>query len=198
MIGQIGPLVQAGAHKQAMALHVLGGVAGGIVLGVPLAVIGAIVNALMPAAGITGIAVLVGASLLILGSVDAGIMARPYLEITRQTPQNWACAMGREPAALAWGFDLALLFTTRIPFQSALALPLLVVLLDNPLAAVSVCMTYGAVRAAAAMSVVWIARSRFPRFIAWAHLRSRTVRSMAGFSGIITGAAVLMMFNPQP
>src|SRR5919198_4320861 len=123
MVGQIGPLVQVGRRRTALALHVLGGVAGGASIGVLLGFAGLLLRAALGDTLDTVFAIVVPAALLYAATVDLAVLPLPHFTSERQTPGAWDCALGRYPGIFAWGFDLGLGVTTRIPYQSLLVVP---------------------------------------------------------------------------
>src|SRR6476661_3485610 len=127
MVGQIGPLVQVGRKNTALALHVLGGIAGGLAIGVVLGFLGVVLRAAIGDALDTVFVVVVPAALIYAASVDLGLLPVRPITWVRQTPGDWPCSMGHYPGIFAWGFDLGLGVTTRIPYQSLLVVPLAVV-----------------------------------------------------------------------
>src|SRR6187549_2324662 len=143
MVAQIGPLVQVGRRKTALALHVLGGIAGGLAIGVVLGFFGVLLRAAIGDALDTVFIVVVPAALIYAALVDLGLLPVRSLTWVRQTPGDWPCSMGHYPGIFAWGFDLGLGITTRIPYQSLLVLPLAALLSGNLGAAVAIMATYG-------------------------------------------------------
>lgn len=154
MVGQIGPLVQVGKKKTALALHVLGGIAGGAVIGVVLGFGGLLLRAALGDTLNTVFVVVVTAALLYAASVDLGFLRVPPLTWERQTPGSWPCAMGNYPGIFGWGFDLGLGITTRIPYQSLLVLPIAALLSGDLGTAVAITAVYGAARATAVVAAV--------------------------------------------
>jgi len=154
MVGQIGPLVQVGRRRTALALHILGGLAGGATIGVVLGFAGLLLRAALGDALDTVFAIVVPLALLFTASIDLGILHKPNLTRERQTPGSWPCSLGHYPGIFGWGFDLGLGVTTRIPYQSLLVLPLAAVLAGDLTAAVAIMAAYGASRAAAVVAAV--------------------------------------------
>src|SRR5947208_4901052 len=146
MVAQIGPLVQVGRRKTALAIHVLGGIAGGVVIGVLLGFCGLLLRAVLGDALDTVFLIVVPAALAYAAVVDLGILPLPQITSERQTPSSWPCSLGHYPGIFAWGFDLGLGVTTRIPYQSLLVLPLAALLSGNLAAAVAIMTAYGAAR----------------------------------------------------
>jgi hypothetical protein len=155
MVGQIGPLVQVGRKKTALAIHVLGGIAGGATIGLLLGFGGLLLRAALGDTLLNTIFVIVvPAALLYAASVDLGPMRLPHLTWVRQTPGSWPCSMGHYPGIFAWGFDLGLGVTTRIPYQSTLVVPLAALLSGDLATAVAITTVYGAARALAVVAAV--------------------------------------------
>ena len=68
--------------------------------------------------------IVVPAALIYAALVDLGLLPVRSLTWVRQTPGDWTCSMGHYPGIFAWGFDLGLGVTTRIPYQTLLVVPL--------------------------------------------------------------------------
>ena len=154
MVGQIGPLVQVGRKKTALALHVLGGIAGGATIGLLLGFGGLLLRAALGSTLDTVFVVGVTAGLLYAASVDLGLLRLPHITWVRQTPGSWPCSMGHYPGIFAWGFDLGLGVTTRIPYQTTLVVPLAALLCGDLATAVAITTVYGAARALAVVAAV--------------------------------------------
>ncbi len=154
MVGQIGPLVQVGKKKTALALHVVGGLAGGVTLGVVLGFGGLLLRAVLGDTLNTVFVVVVTAALLYAASVDLGFLRVRPITWERQTPGSWPCSMGHYPGIFAWGFDLGLGITTRIPYQSLLVLPIAAFFAGDLATAVAITGVYGASRALAVVAAV--------------------------------------------
>jgi hypothetical protein len=154
MVGQIGPLVQVGRKKTALALHVLGGIAGGATIGLVLGFGGLLLRAALGDTLDTIFVIVVPAALLYAASVDLGLLRLPHITWVRQTPGSWPCSMGHYPGIFAWGFDLGLGVTTRIPYQSTLVVPLAALLSGDLATAVAIMTVYGAARALAVVAAV--------------------------------------------
>ena len=90
MVGQIGPLVQVGRRKLALAFHVLGGVAGGAAIGVVLGFAGLLLRAAIGESLDTVFLVVVPAALLYAAAVDLGVLHVRPLTWERQTPGRLA------------------------------------------------------------------------------------------------------------
>ena len=96
----------------------------------------------------------VTAALLYAASVDLGLLRLPHITWVRQTPGSWPCSMGHYPGIFAWGFDLGLGVTTRIPYQTTLVVPLAALLCGDLATAVAITTVYGAARALAVVAAV--------------------------------------------
>ena len=154
MVGQIGPLVQVGRKKLALAFHVLGGVAGGAAIGLVLGFAGLLLRAALGERLDTVFLVVVPATLLYAAAVDLGVLNVRPITWERQTPGDWPCSLGHYPGIFAWGFDLGLGITTRIPYQTLLVLPLAALLAGDLATAVAITTVYGASRALAVVAAV--------------------------------------------
>lgn len=124
MIGQIGPLVQAGSGRRLLVAHIFGGISGGATSGLVLGTLGSIVVGITAIFGLPvgGAVPWVVAAIGIFGiAVDLTIVT-PKFAFQRQTPQSWECALGSTGAAFMWGADLGTGITTRLPRYSLLAL----------------------------------------------------------------------------
>src|ERR1044071_6300187 len=161
MVAQIGPLVQVGRRKTALALHVLGGVTGGAVIGVLLGLGGLLLRALLGDAVDTVFLVVVPAALVYAACADAGLLPVRQITSERQTPSSWPCSLGHYPGIFAWGFDLGLGISTRIPYQSLLVVPLAALLVGDLAKAVAITAAYGAARALAVVIAVSTAGDDF-------------------------------------
>src|SRR5262249_61452840 len=162
MVGQIGPLVQVGRKKTALALHVLGGVLGGLTIGVLLGFAGVLLRSAIGDALDTVFIVVVPAALVYAALVDLGLLPVKSLTWVRQTPGDWPCSMGHYPGIFAWGVDLGLGVTTRIPYQSLLVIPLSAFLVGDLASAVAITTAYGAARALAVVAAVPAAENDVP------------------------------------
>src|SRR5688572_13595119 len=161
MVGQIGPLVQVGRKKTALALHVLGGLTGGVALGVLLGFGGLLLRAALGDALNTVFVVVVTAALLYAAAVDLGVLRVRPITWQRQTPGSWPCSMGHYPGIFAWGVDLGIGVTTRIPYQSLLVLPIAALFAGDLATAVAITGVYGASRALAVVAAVATAGDDF-------------------------------------
>jgi hypothetical protein len=147
MVGQIGPLVQAGRQKTSLLFHVLGGLAGGAMLGVFVGFLGVLLAELLPGGMDAAFVIIVPLALVYAGLTDLGFMRLTYFTRIRQTSGSWPCALGHYPGMFAWGFDLGLGVTTRIPYQAVLVVPIAALLTGSLGAAVAVTAAYGGARA---------------------------------------------------
>ncbi len=147
MVGQIGPLVQAGKQDIAVA-HLIGGVLGGLATGTVIGVLAALVHSIgAPPAWLlsTTMAFELGSA----AAGDASLVRLPRrVGSQRQTPRAWTCSFGEFGGAFAWGFDLGTLLTTRLPSYSAVALPVFGVLSGDYRIALLLFALYGGSRAA--------------------------------------------------
>lgn len=146
MIGQIGPLVKAGMWHQIAIPHCLGGLAGGAVAGLYAGLLSllvvsiGVVSAPMASTGL--VILLVGAALLDLANVTERLPG-----LGRQTPGLWSCTLGPSGAATAWGFDLGMGLTTRLPGLGLVFL-LAAAAFHSPIASVLAAATFGLARSA--------------------------------------------------
>src|SRR6184192_3446106 len=162
MVGQIGPLVQVGRRRTALALHVLGGATGGALIGILLGLGGLLLRTGLGDTLDTVFVVVVPAALVYAASVDLGLLRVSPVTTQRQTPGSWPCSLGQYPGIFSWGFDLGLGVTTRIPYQSLLVLPIAALLAGDLAAAVAIMAVYGASRALAVAATISAAGSDYP------------------------------------
>jgi len=144
MIGQIGPLVKAGMWRQITIPHCVGGLVGGAIAGLYAGLVALLVISIggvsAPMAS-TGLVILVvAASLLDLANVTERLPG-----LGRQTPGLWSCTLGTSGAATAWGFDLGMGVTTRLPGLGLVFL-LAAAAFHSPLASVLAAASFGLVR----------------------------------------------------
>lgn len=162
MVSRIGPLVQAGASRNLLALHIAGGVLGGAAIGLALGTVGSLLNASTAGVISTHAQWAISTLLLSLAIVDL-VRVRLPLEVHRQTPSWWPCALGAEGGCLAWGFDLSLLLTTRIPSTTAFILPFFCVIGGNVSSSIVVMTLYGFARTTVvAMAVLSSSQRELP------------------------------------
>ena len=193
MVAQIGPLVQVGRRKTALAIHVLGGIAGGAVIGVLLGFGGLLLRALLGDTLDTVFVVVVPAALAYAAAVDLGLLPVRQITPERQTPSSWPCSLGHYPGIFAWGFDLGLGVTTRIPYQSLLVLPLAALLTGNLAASVAIMAVYGAARALAVVVAVEAARGDFAGACDTIQERLLGLKRVVGAVALVF-AAVIVIF----
>jgi hypothetical protein len=193
MVAQIGPLVQVGRRKTALAVHVLGGVVGGALIGLLLGFCGLVLRAVLGDTLETVFLVVVPAALVYAAAVDLGALPVPQITSERQTPSSWPCSLGHYPGIFAWGVDLGLGVTTRIPYQSLLVLPLAAVLTGNLAAAVAIMAAYGAARALAVVIAVEAARGDFTGACDAIQARVVSLKRVVGAAALVF-AAVIVIF----
>ena len=192
MVGQIGPLVQVGRRRTALALHLFGGATGGALIGVLLGFAGLLLRAALGDALDTVFAVAVPAALVYAASVDLGLLPVRQLTWERQTPSSWPCSLGHYPGIFAWGFDLGLGLTTRIPYQSLLVLPLAAVLVGSLPAAVAITTVYGASRALAVVAAVSAGGDDFPETCNVIQKRLFSLKALVGVTALVLAAAIVI------
>lgn len=193
MIGKIGPLVQAGlTSKLSPLLHLLGGALGGLVTGVALAFVGVVLAQTAP-----DFKVLAAGSLGLLaawtGLVDLRCLRGPRLERTRQTPGSWDCSLGERPAMFAWGFDLGLGVTTRLPYHSLLVLLAFALLSGQFWTPVLVMALYGIARTSVVWGTVLAAGPRFAEACTLYNKRQETLRLLVGAMSM--GLSTIFVLN---
>jgi hypothetical protein len=183
MIAQIGPLVQAGGKTgRLLVAHAIGGALGGTLLGVTAGI--AAVGAQHLGDERLSVAAL-SAVLLLVGLADLQLI-RIALPLTRQTPRGWTCSFGVAPGVFAWGVDLGLGLTTRLPALSFLALPLSAIAVGSFSLAVLILAIYGFARATIVTAAVALSRDR------WVVV-SATLAVHATLARRATGAAALLL-----
>jgi hypothetical protein len=192
MVGQIGPLVQVGRRRTALALHVLGGTAGGAVLGVLLGFGGLLLRAALGGALDTVFAIAVPAALVYAASVDLGLLPVRQITSERQTPSSWPCSLGHYPGIFAWGFDLGLGISTRIPYQTLLVLPLAAFLAGDLAAAVAIMAVYGAARGSAVVIAVSTAGEDFAAACDAIQTRLLSLKSAVGAAALVFAALIVI------
>ncbi len=192
MVGQIGPLVQVGRRRTALALHLLGGAAGGALIGVALGFAGLLLRAALGDTLDAVFVVAVPAALAYAASVDLGLLRIRQLTWQRQTPGDWPCSLGHYPGIFAWGFDLGLGLTTRIPYQSLLVLPLAAVLVGSFPAAVAITTVYGASRALAVVAAVSAGGDDFPGTCDVIQKRLFSLKTLVGAAALVLAAAIVI------
>ena len=192
MVGQIGPLVQVGRKKTALALHVLGGVAGGLAIGLLLGFLGVLLRAAIGDTLDTVFLIVVPSALIYAALVDLGLLPVRSLTWVRQTPGDWTCSMGHYPGIFAWGFDLGLGVTTRIPYQTLLVVPLSAFLVGDLGTAVAITTAYGAARALAVVAAVTSAKDDFPAVCDAISERVLTLKKLVGASALVIAALIVI------
>ncbi len=192
MVGQIGPLVQVGRKKTALALHVLGGVAGGLAIGIVLGFLGVVLRAAIGDTLDTVFVIVVPTALIYAALVDLGVLPVRSLTWVRQTPGDWTCSMGHYPGIFAWGFDLGLGVTTRIPYQTLLVVPLSAFLVGDLGTAVAITTAYGAARALAVVAAVTSAKDDFPAVCDAISERVLTLKKLVGASALVIAALIVI------
>jgi hypothetical protein len=192
MVGQIGPLVQVGRKNTALALHVVGGIVGGLTIGVLLGFGGVLLRAALGDTLDTVFLIVVPAALIYTASVDLGLLPVKSLTWVRQTPGDWPCSMGHYPGIFAWGVDLGMGITTRIPYQTLLVVPLSALLVGNMAAAVAITTAYGAARALAVVAAVTSAKDDFPAVCDAISERVLTLKKLVGATALVIAALIVI------
>jgi hypothetical protein len=192
MVGQIGPLVQVGRRRTALALHLLGGATGGALIGIVLGFAGLLLRAAIGDTLDTVFVVAVPAALAYAASVDLGLVPVRQLTWERQTPGSWPCSLRHYPGIFAWSFDLGLGLTTRIPYQSLLVLPLAALLAGDLAAAVAITTVYGASRALAVVAAVAGGGDDFPATCDVIQRRMFSLKSLVGAAALLLAAAIVI------
>jgi hypothetical protein len=192
MVGQIGPLVQVGRRRTALALHVLGGVAGGAAIGVLLGFAGLLLRVALGDTLDTIFIVVVPAALVYTASVDIGLLPVRQITSERQTPSSWPCSLGHYPGIFAWGFDLGLGISTRIPYQSLLVVPLAALLVGDLAKAVAITATYGAARALAVVVAVSTAGDDFAAACDAIQTRLFSLKRAVGAGALVLAALIVI------
>jgi hypothetical protein len=192
MVGQIGPLVQVGRRRTALALHVLGGATGGALIGIMLGFAGLLLSAALGDTLDTVFAVAVPAALVYAASVDLGLLPVSPVTGERQTPGSWPCSLGHYPGIFGWGFDLGLGITTRIPYQSLLVLPLAALLSGNLAAAVAITTVYGASRALAVVAAISAGGDDFPAACNAIQTRVLSLKALVGVAALALAVMIVI------
>lgn len=192
MVAQIGPLVQVGKRRTALALHVLGGVAGGAAIGVLLGFAGLLLRAALGDTLDTVFLVAVPAALVYAATVDLGLLRVRQITSERQTPSSWPCSLGHYPGIFAWGFDLGLGISTRIPYQSLLVVPLAALLVGDLVKAVAITAAYGAARALAVVIAVSTAGDDFAAACDAIQTRLFSLKRAVGAGALVFAALIVM------
>jgi hypothetical protein len=192
VVGQIGPLVQVGRKKTALALHVAGGILGGLTIGILLGFAGVLLRSAIGDALDTVFIVVVPVALVYAASVDLGLLPVRPITWTRQTPGDWPCSMGHYPGIFGWGFDLGLGITTRIPYQTLLVVPLSAFLVGDLATAVAITTAYGAARALAVVAAVSSADDDFPAVCDAIQERVLTLKKLVGATALVIAALIVI------
>ncbi len=192
MVGQIGPLVQVGRKKTALALHVLGGLVGGVALGVVLGFGGLLLRAALGDTLNTVFVVVVTAALVYAASVDLGFLRVRPITWERQTPGSWPCSMGHYPGIFAWGADLGVGITTRIPYQSLLVLPIAALFAGDLATAVAITAVYGASRALAVVAAVSTAGDDYAAACDAIQARVVPLKRIVGATALVIAALIVI------
>jgi hypothetical protein len=192
MVSRIGPLVEVGKRKTALALHIVGGLAGGATIGVLLGFAGLLLRAALGDALDTVFVLVVPAALLYTAAVDLSILPLPHFTSARQTPGAWDCALGHYPAVFGWGFDLGLGITTRIPYQSLLVLPVAALLAGDLATAVAIMAVYGASRALAVVAAISAADSDYSAACDAIQTRVVPLKRIVGATGLVIAALIVI------
>lgn len=192
MVSRIGPLVEVGKRKTALALHVVGGLAGGATIGVLLGFAGLLLRAALGGTLDTVFLIVVPAALLYAAFVDLNVLPLPQLTSERQTPGSWDCSLGHYPGIFAWGFDLGLGITTRIPYQSLLVLPLAALLAGDLPTAVAIMAAYGASRALAVVAAVSAAGHDYAAACDAIQSRVLPLKRLVGATALVIAALIVI------
>jgi hypothetical protein len=192
MVGQIGPLVQVGRKKLALAFHVLGGVAGGAAIGVVLGFAGLLLRAGLGESLDTVFVVVVPAALLYAASVDLGLLRVRAITWERQTPGSWPCSLGHYPGIFGWGVDLGVGITTRIPYQTLLVLPVAALLSGDLATAVAITAVYGASRALAVVAAVSTAGDDYAAACDAIQSRVLPLKRLVGATALVIAALIVI------
>jgi hypothetical protein len=136
--------------------------------------------------------VVVPAALVYAALVDLGLLPVKSLTWVRQTPGDWPCSMGHYPGIFAWGFDLGLGVTTRIPYQSLLVVPLSAFLVGDMASAVAITTAYGAARALAVVAAVTSANDDFPAVCDAIQGRVLTLKKLVGATALVIAALIVI------
>lgn len=161
MISKIGPLVQGTRSRTDLALHLLGGLLGGCALGIGIGLVGATLRTLLPDQTLLAGLTVFPAALTYAGLIDAGLWRLPAARIERQTPGWLPCAFGRRGGIFVWGLDLALVGTTRIPFQSLIPLTFIALASASLGGSILIMSAYGLARTLGVVAVIAGANSNY-------------------------------------
>ena len=192
MVGQIGPLVQVGRRRTALALHVLGGATGGALIGIVLGFGGLLLRAALGDTLDNVFAFAVPAALVYAALVDLGLLPVAPVTAERQTPGSWPCSLGHYPGIFGWGFDLGLGITTRIPYQSLLVLPLAALLSGSLPEAVAITTVYGASRALAVVAAISAGGDDFPAACNAIQTRVMSLKALVGVAALALAVMIVI------
>jgi hypothetical protein len=136
--------------------------------------------------------IVVPSALLYAALVDLGILPVRPLTWVRQTPGDWPCSLGHYPGIFAWGFDLGLGVTTRIPYQTLLVVPLSAFLVGDLGTAVAITTAYGAARALAVVAAVASATEDYSAVCDAISERVLTLKKLVGASALVIAALIVI------
>ena len=100
--------------------------------------------------------------------------------------------MGHYPGIFAWGFDLGLGITTRIPYQSLLVLPLAAFLAGDLGTAVAITAVYGASRALAVVAAVSTAGDDYAAACDAIQSRVLPLKRAVGVTALVIAALIVI------
>ena len=136
--------------------------------------------------------VVVPAALLYAAAVDLGVLRVRPITWERQTPGAWPCSLGHYPGIFAWGFDLGLGITTRIPYQTLLVLPLAAFLAGDLATAVAITTVYGASRALAVVAAVSTAGDDYAAACDAIQSRVLPLKRLVGATALVIAALIVI------
>jgi len=159
-----------------MVTYTLAGALTSVLLGAGLGLVGALTlpDDMAVPAGLLGLAVATVAM-----ARELGVVAVPLPQLGRQTQGMWAKSYGFTAAALLWGLDLGLVFTTWLTLSGAWVLALAAFLVGKPLFGAAL---FGAYWLGRALSV-WVGpllmerATDTPRLLATLYDRRRLFRA---------------------
>ena len=154
MVGQIGPLVQVGRKKTALAVHVLGGIAGGATIGLLLGFGGLLLRAALGDTLDTIFLVVVPAALLYAASVDLGLLRLPHITCGATDAGLLALLDGALPGNLRLGLRPRAGRDDTDPVPVDARRPTRRLLCGDLATAVAITTVYGAARAIAVVAAV--------------------------------------------
>jgi hypothetical protein len=193
MIGKIGPLVQADiSRRQVVAgLHLAGGALGGVCAGLVLGFLGLLAEAAAPASHRVGLLVLLPAALVYGAVADSRLLPLPRISWARQTPSHWACALGRTWVSLGWAFDLGVGLTTRLTYQSYMAVVVFAVFSGNLWISVATMGLFGLARAGAVVAAVATFGDDFGRAASAINARTELFTHVVAAAGLFIAGMLL-------